>query len=71
MAGKHEYKPCAESDVPGNVRFDTPRRWQGQLVERAYGGWSRAEHDVGDPWKRVTDHTTGAVSYFRLIDGKG
>ncbi len=70
MTTKHHYEPCREKDVPGNVRFDVPERLAGGMVEVAYGGFGRAAHDEGDPYKRVTDHAAhGAVTYYRLADG--
>ena len=54
---RYSYKPCAASAIPIGVRFDVPRRGQGQIVEVAYGGLGAAEHDVGDPWRRTTDRS--------------
>lgn len=71
MATKYTYVPCRESEVPGDIRFDVPGHLDGQIVERAYGTRGRAEAGVGDPWKRVTDRSTGAVTYYRLADGEG
>jgi hypothetical protein len=61
------YVVCDASDIPAGVRFDVPRRLQGQTVEVAYGGFDRAEHDDGDPYKRVTDRSIGpkATTYYR------
>lgn len=53
------------SEVPRGVRFDVTRRDQGQMVEYAYGGFSRGEHGEGDPYQRVTDRSTGRVQYYR------
>jgi len=60
------YTRIAETRVPGNVRFDCPARNAGQMIEVEYGGFSRACHDVGDEYTRVTDRTTGRVTYYRL-----
>ena len=60
------YERCAEAEVPDGVRFDVPRRNQGQIVEVAYGGFDQAEHDVGDPYKRVHDQSDRSTTYYRL-----
>jgi hypothetical protein len=61
---KTQYTPISEDKVPAGVRFDCPRRLQGQTIEREFGGFSRSEHDDGDLYMRVTDRTTGSVQYF-------
>lgn len=63
------YAPIPACDVPAGVRFDIPGRNQGQIVEVAYGGWGRAEHGPGDPYRRTIDRSTGRVTYARRIDG--
>lgn len=60
------YIPCTEADIPVNVRFDTPRSGQGQIVEVSYGTMGRAEAGRGDPWMRRIDRSTRQVEYFRL-----
>lgn len=64
---KYIYDECSEQDIPTTVRFDTPGRNQGQFVEVQYGGWSRFMHDVGDPYKRVIDHSVGpgSIRWYR------
>lgn len=62
-----QYEQCKEADIPAGVRFDVPRRQQGQIVEVAFGGRRRDEHDVGDPYKRVTDRSVGEVTYYRRV----
>jgi len=69
--GQHRYSLIPESAIPAGVRFDTPRRNQGQIVEYSFGGFSRAEHDDGAPYMRVTDASLRAddpsrVCYYRL-----
>lgn len=61
------YKKCELNDVPATVRFDVPRRNQGQMVEIAYGGFERAEHDEGAPFKRVTDRSEQTTTYYRAV----
>ena len=63
---KNIYIKVDEASVPGNIRFDVPGRNQGQIVEIAYGGWGRHEHDVGDPYQRVTDRSDRSVQYYKL-----
>ena len=61
-----KYTECSERDVPAGVRFDTPRRHQGQAVEVQYGGFERAEHDSGAPWKRIVERALGGkATYYR------
>lgn len=62
-----KYIPIAFGSVPGNVRFDVPRHCQGQIVEVAYGGFSRAEHCEGDPYKRVIDRSTNTKIYYAMV----
>ena len=64
----YKYIECASSVVPASIRFDVPRRHDGQIVEIAYGGFDRAAHDEGDPYKRVTDRSDGSVRYYRRED---
>jgi len=63
------YVEIKRSEVPGGVRFDVPRRNQGQIVEIAYGGFARSEHDEGDPYKRETDRSLPAeqrTKFYKL-----
>ena len=64
-----EYVECAESDIPADVRFDTPRQNQGQIVTESYGGPAseRDEHDYGDPWCRRHDASDGSTKYYRRV----
>lgn len=66
---RHEYEPCALDDIPDDVRFDVPERYQGQIVEVAYGGYDRAGNDLGDPYMRRTDRSDNTVTYYRLRSG--
>lgn len=61
------YTKIDEGALPRGVRFDVPRRNQGQIIEVAYGGFRRAEHDEGDPFKRVTDNGLGVGTPDRVI----
>ena len=64
--------PIDASQIPDDVRFDIPRRNQGQIVLVAYGGYSRGEHDEGDPYMRVVDQSEGQeAAYYVLRDFTG
>lgn len=67
MIRLYHYVPVSDSDIPSAVRFDVPGCNQGQHIEIAFGGFSTGEHDIGDPYKRVTDEMR-RVSYYRLVD---
>lgn len=58
------YVSCRLIDIADGVRFDTPAPCQGQTVQVRYGGFDTAEHDDGDPYKSVIDHSTGEVDYY-------
>lgn len=68
MTSKHKYVRCSENDIPAGVRFDVPQRNAGQIVEIAYGGLGRAEHDEGDEYMRRHDRSLGplAFEFYRL-----
>ena len=63
-----KYTQINESDVPSGVRFDVPRRHQGQIIEVAYGGWGRYEHDDGAEYKREIDRSDRSAAYYRLVN---
>ena len=73
MTNTHaKYVPIDASQIPDDVRFDIPRRNQGQIVLVAYGGDSRGEHDEGDPYMRVVDQSEGQeAAYYVLRDFTG
>lgn len=63
------YALIDRSELPANLRWDVPRRNQGQTVEVAYAHQTpktRSEADDGDHYKRVTDHSDRSVTYYRL-----
>ncbi len=62
-----KYVRIQASEVPAGVRFDVPAHNQGQIVEVAYGGFDRAEHGAGDPYKRVTDRSDRSVAYYKRV----
>lgn len=62
-----KYVPCRETDIPDGVRFDVPRKHQGQIVEIAYGGFDRGEHGHGDPYKRSHDQSDRTTAYWRWV----
>ena len=64
-----QYLPCKETEIPKDARFrwDADHYSRGHIVETSWGGWGRAEHGRGDPFKRVVDRGPGGrVEYFRL-----
>lgn len=65
MSVKYIEIPAAQ--VPEDIRWDVPARNQGQIVEVAYGDHRRygSEANHGAPYKRVTDHSEGSVTYYR------
>ena len=68
---KYIYTKIDKSQIPAGVRFDTPRRNQGQIVEVSYGTFGRYEAGAGDPYKRCIDHSEGGLataSYYRRIE---
>lgn len=73
--GTARYVRCSEADIPAAVRFDVPRRCEGQTVEVAYGTFSRSEAAYGDPFMREIDRSVGpgAARYYRLVrsDNRG
>ena len=60
------YVPCSPADVPGGIRWDVPRRHQGQIVTVSYGDFCADEADIGAPFKRIHDASDGTTEYFRL-----
>ena len=60
------YTECDAADVPAGVRFDTPRRNQGQIVTYSYGTTGRGEAGYGDPYMMRHDASDGEVTHYRL-----
>lgn len=58
------YSTVASSRVSDRVRFDVPHRNLGQIVEVAYGGYGRVEHEYGAPYKRVIDRSLSATPVY-------
>lgn len=66
---RRHYIRCEQSQVPRGVRYDAPRHLQGQIVLVEYGGFERAAHDDGAPYKRVCDTSEGRTwTYYRLVE---
>lgn len=59
-----KYTEISKSEVPVGVRFDTPRRNQGQIVTERYGGFGRYENDHGDPYMMIHDASDQTTSFF-------
>jgi hypothetical protein len=62
---KVRYVECRHEEIPSGVRWSVPSRNQGQIVEVAYGSFGSSEGDHGDPFKRVTDASVPAVTFYR------
>jgi hypothetical protein len=60
------YQEIDETQVPDGVRFDVPRRNQGQMIEVAYGGFGAGPWDDGDLYKRVKDRTAPTTRFYQL-----
>lgn len=66
--GKHEYTQVDESQVPGAVRFSSPRHATGQAVEWSYGSpGQRSEGSPGDLYACCVDRTEATTTYFRWV----
>lgn len=64
----HKYVTVSRSALPSDLRWDVPRRNQGQIVETAYADepTSADEACYGSKYRRVTDRSDGAVTYAIL-----
>lgn len=67
-----KYREINADQIPANIRFDVPARFQGQVIEFAYGGTGRYEHDSGAPYRRVTDYSIaagqpGRVTFYKRV----
>ena len=68
--GSYTYEVIDPADVPADLRWETPRRHQGQHVERSYAtSRPAAANDLGDPWMRIVDHSVRPpeTTYYRRI----
>ena len=65
---EYEYVVVKLSEIPEGVRFCIPSFNQGQIIEVAYGDFGQAEPGVGDPWKRIINHSEvdGPTYYHRV-----
>lgn len=52
-------------EVPEGIRFDTPGRNQGQIVEVSYGTFGRYEAGSTDPYMMVTDYSDGSSRTYK------
>lgn len=63
------YTEVPAAEVPGSLRWDTPRREQGQTLETSYAQpGARGEAGHGGLWMRVTDHSlplAEATTYYK------
>ena len=63
--------PIPSWEVPEGVRFDTPGRNQGQIVEVGFGTFGRAEAGSIDPYMNVTDHSDGSSRTYKRRNVEG
>jgi len=57
--------PIPRWEVHDGIRWDVLRRDAGQIVERAYGTFGRAEAGTRAPYMCVTDRSDGSVRIYR------
>lgn len=64
-----EYQKVPASEVPDNLRWVTPMRHQGHIVEISYAQPGAAgDPGPGDLWMRVTDHSEppeSSTAYYK------
>jgi hypothetical protein len=67
MRNRADYEVIDLASIPAAVRFDVPGRYQGQIVEYAFGGFGRYEHDDDAPFMRVTDRSLAPhqICYYK------
>ncbi|MEZ5380174.1 MAG: hypothetical protein R2754_00105 [Microthrixaceae bacterium] len=65
--GIARYSRVAEQFVPTSLRWDTPARNKGQIVEEQWArkGKPSDESGPGDEWHRIVNHSTNTTQYFR------
>lgn len=63
--------PIPSWEVPIGVRFDTPGRNQGQIVEISFGTFGRSEAGSIDPYMNVTDHSDGTSRTYKRRNIEG
>lgn len=63
---KKQYVECPAAEIPAGVRFDLPRRNDGQIVLYYYGGFDAAPHDRGDPYMLREDQSVSHAHPARL-----
>lgn len=61
------WRPIDRASIPAGIRFDVPRRFQGQIVEHAFGDYGRYEHDDDSPYMQVTDRSLPASDPKRVL----
>lgn len=63
--------PIPGWEIPDGVRFDTPGRNQGQIVEVAYGDFGRGEASDDSPYMRILDRSGPDRRYYRRREVRG
>lgn len=63
---RHTYTRISEKDLPSNLRWDTPRRFQGQIEATRFAEpGSPYEADDGALYASYADETQQARRYYR------
>ena len=57
--------PILAAEVPATIRWDTPSRYQGQIVERSWGTFGSPEASIDSPYMRIVDGNDRSVRYYR------
>lgn len=57
--------PINVSEVPADIRFDTLRQDQGQMIEVSYGTRGAAEAGTDAEYRRVVDHSDRTCMHYR------
>lgn len=68
MKANTHYAQIDNTQIPHDIRWDTPRVHRGQMVEISYADVGCAsEAGLGSMFMRRIDHSSGEVSYYRRI----
>lgn len=57
-----KYERIAIDEVPEGLHWDTPRKFQGQMILREYGDHGLTGLEQGAPYMRISDN--GQVRYY-------
>lgn len=70
MNANNNYRTIAAA--PQNVRWDTPDRNQGQVVEVSFADYPKrsSQAGVGSMHRRTIDHSDGSITYAKRVGGE-